>query len=241
MKRVLLILVLLIPQSLSGQTLTVTLKKTFWPDGHGKVLIGEKAITYEASKKDESRTWEYPDIQHFDRISPKEFVILTYEDRRLALGRDRQFHFVITEGELDDELFDAITARLRKPVTDRVIPAQVAAEYSVPAKHLHTFGGCEGVLKFTRDTIYYVTDHRDDAREWKLGRDVQSVWSADPYQLEIHAYDNNRREFSRTRVYNFQLKEALSQDFYRNLKLEIYGLEAARRDSNQTDGVSMKK
>jgi hypothetical protein len=241
MKRVLLILVLLIPQSLSGQTLTVTLKKTFWPDGHGKVLIGEKAITYEASKKDESRTWEYPDIQHFDRISPKEFVILTYEDRRLALGRDRQFHFVITEGELDDELFDAITARLRKPVTDRVIPAQVAAEYSVPAKHLHTFGGCEGVLKFTRDTIYYVTDHRDDAREWKLGRDVQSVWSADPYQLEIHAYDNNRRGFSRTRVYNFQLKEALSQDFYRNLKLEIYGLEAARRDSNQTDGVSMKK
>ncbi|HUU13681.1 MAG TPA: hypothetical protein VM182_08210 [Terriglobia bacterium] len=229
MKRVLLLLVLLIPQSLSGQTLTVTLKKKLWADGHGIVQIGEKAITYEASKKDESRTWEYPDIQYFDRISTKEFVILTYEDRRLAFGQDRQFHFVVTEGELDDGLFHTITARLGKPVTDRVVPAQVAAEYSVPVKHLHTFGGCEGVLKFAADTVYYVTGHRQDAREWKLGRDVQSVWSADPYQLEIHAYDNNRREFSRTRVYNFQLKEALNQDFYRNLKLELYSLEASAR------------
>ena len=241
MKRVLLVLALLIPQSLSGQTLTVVLKNRLWPDGHGKIQIGEKAITYDASKKDESRIWEYPDIQSLDRISAKEFVILTYEDRRLALGRDRQFHFVITEGELDDDLFRTITARLKKPVTDRVVPALVAAEYSVPAKHLHTFGGCEGALKFTQDTIYYATDHRKDAREWKLGRDIQSVWSADPYQLEIHAYDNNRREFSRTRVYNFQLKEALSQNFYRKLKLEIYGLEATHRDGDHRGGTAMEK
>lgn len=230
MKRVLLILALFIPQVLSGQTLTVTLKKRLWPDGHGKILIGEKAIAYEASKKDESRTWEYPDIQYFDRLSPTEFVILTYEDQRLALGRDRQFHFVVTEGELDDELFRTIAARLGKPVTNRFVPEQVAAEYSVPAKHLHTFGGCEGVLKFSGDTIYYITEHREDAREWKLGRDAQSVWSADPYQLEVHAYDNNRREFSRTRIYNFQLKKALNQVFYRNLKRKIYNLEAENRN-----------
>ena len=233
MKHVLLILILLIPGTLSGQTLTVTLKKRLWPDGHGKVLIGEKTITYEASDKDESRTWEYPDIQYFDRISTKEFVILTYEDRRLALGRDRQFHFVITEGELDDGLFQTIAARLGKPVTNRVLPQQATpAEYSIPVKHLHTFGGCEGVLKFAGNMIYYATDHREDARAWKLGRDIQSVWSSDPYQLEIHAYDNNRREFSRTRIYHFQLKERLNQVFYRNLKLKIYDLEARNRKSN---------
>ncbi len=228
MKRVLLILILFIPQTLSGQTLTVILKKKLWPDAHGTVQIGEKAISFEAKKKDQSRTWNYPDIQHFDRISAREFVILTYEDRRLTLGRDRQFHFVVTEGDLDDGLFQVIAARLGKPVTNRAIPARVAAEYSVPVKHLHTFGGCEGVLKFAADTVYYVTEHREDAREWKLGRDIQSVWSADPYQLEIHAYDNNRHEFSRTRVYNFQLKEALNQDFYRKLKSEIYSRERIR-------------
>ncbi len=110
MKRVLLLLVLLIPQSLNGQTLTVILKKKLWPDGHGKVQIGEQAIIYEASKKDESRTWGYPDIQDFCRISTKEFVILTYEDRRLDFGQDRQFHFAVIEGELDDGLFRTITA-----------------------------------------------------------------------------------------------------------------------------------
>jgi len=231
MKRVLLIFILLIPGTLGGQTLTVTLKKRLWPDGHGKVMIGEKAITYVASHKDESQTWEYPDIQYIDRISTKEFVILTYEDRRVALGRDRQFHFVITEGELNDELFQRITAQLGKPVTNRVLPQQVtSAEYSIPAKHLHTFGGCEGVLKFADNMIYYVTDHREDARVWKLGRDIQSVWSSDPYQLEIHAYDNNRREFSHTRIYHFQLKERLNQVFYCNLKLKIYNLEARNQD-----------
>ncbi len=229
MKYLLLLLAFLIPHSLSGQTFTVTLKKRLWPDGHGNIRITEKGISYEAGKKKESRTWGYPDIQHLARIGKREFVILSYEDRRLAFVRDRQYHFVITDGELDDELFRTITRRLGKPVTDRVVPAQVAAEYSVPAKHLHTSGGCEGVLKFAGDVIYYATEHQEDARQWKLGRDVQSVWSADPYQLEVHAHGNNRREFSRTRVYNFQLKQPLDADFYRNLKLRLYDLEAHSR------------
>ena len=87
------------------------------------------------------------------------------------------------------------------------------------------------LLKFADNMIYYATDHREDARAWKLGRDIQSVWSSDPYQLEIYAYENNRREFSHTRIYHFQLKERLNQGFYRNLKLKIYDLEARNRES----------
>ena len=60
-------------------------------------------------------------------------------------------------------------------------------------KHLHSFGGCEGTLRFTEDAITYVTENENDAREWSLVRDVHSVWSSDRYQLQIHAYENNRR------------------------------------------------
>lgn len=70
-----------------------------------------------------------------------------------------------------------------------------------------------------------MTDHAEDAREWQLERDVQSVWSMNRYQIEIHAYDNNRREFSRTGIYRFDLKQALDPDFYRSLKLQMYSLE----------------
>ena len=83
------------------------------------------------------------------------------------------------------------------------------------------------MLKFTADAIYYVTGNKEDAREWLWSRDVQSVWSINPYQLEVHAYDNNRREFSRTRIYQFDLKAPLDPEFYRTLKLKLYNLESA--------------
>lgn len=211
--------------TLQAETFSVVQQKTLWRDGRGKIHITDDGISYEAAKEKESRAWKYVDIQYFDRISEKEFVVLTHEDRKRYLGRDREYRFVITDGELTDDLFQTISHRLGRPVTNR-LPRDVSnADYVVPVKHLHGLGGCEGELKFTKDAIYYVTDHREDAREWLLARDVQSAWSMNPYEIEIHVYDNNRHEFSRTRVYKFNLKAPLDESFYRALKLKMYGLE----------------
>ncbi len=217
---------LAIASSAFGQTYSVIHEKTLWRDRqHGQLEISDAGIRYTATKTKEGRSWTYLDIQYFDRISKTEFVILTYDDRKLYLGRDRQYRFRITDGELSGAAFQTISARLGRPVTNRVLPDVTNVRYTVPVKHLHAFGGCEGELKFTKDAIYYVTDHAEDAREWQLERDVQSVWSMNRYQIEIHAYDNNRREFSRTGIYRFDLKQALDPDFYRSLKLKMYNLE----------------
>jgi hypothetical protein len=210
----------------SAETFPVTLEKTFWRDGKGTVEIGDQGITFTAAKKKQSRDWKWLDIQYFDRISSKEFVVLTYEDDPRLLGRDKQFRFRIMRGELSDALFASISAHLKRPVTDRVAPVDVGGAYTIPVKHEHALGGCEGDLKFAADTIYYVTKHEPDGRTWRMDRDIVSVWSDDPYRLEIRAYDNNRREFSRTATYRFDLKEKLDPDFYRRLKLKLYGLEA---------------
>ncbi|MEW5976377.1 MAG: hypothetical protein AB1898_11305 [Acidobacteriota bacterium] len=226
MKRWLLILMLLTQGSpLFAQTFSVIHKKSLWWDGHGMIEITDEGIAYKSEDKDESRTWRYPDIQYFDRIDQKQFVLLTYQDQRLMLGRDRQYHFLITKGELSDSIFQTVSQRLGKPVTNRVVPDRLSSEYTILVKHLHTLGGCEGELKFTRDAIYYVTAQEEDGRQWLLDRDLQSVWSADRYQLEIYAYDNNRREFSRSRNYRFDLKEPLDPEIYRQLKLKMYQLE----------------
>jgi hypothetical protein len=147
----------------------------------------------------------------------------------MLLGRDKRYRFLITEGELTIEIFNEIRLRLNKPATNREFPGVVNAQYELSVKHQHTFGGCEGTLKFTEDGIYYVTDHKEDAREWLFTTDIQSVWSSNRYQLEIHAFDNNRREFSRTRVYKFDLKEPLDPEMYRSLKLKLYDLESVHR------------
>ena len=221
----LLILAFLV-QPLAAQTFTVIHEKTLWRDVHGTIEITDEGIRYTSNKEKDSRSWSYQDIQYLDRISSKEFTVLTYEDEARYLGRDKSYHFIITDGVLTDELFRKISEKMDRPVTDRVQPGDVSVEYQIPVKHLHTFGGCEGILQFTGESIIYATKHKEDARDWKLGRDIQSVWSSDRYQLEIHVYENNRREFSRTRVYKFTLKTPLDPMFYKKLKLKLYDLEA---------------
>jgi hypothetical protein len=222
-----LLALLLFAQPLAARTFSVIHEKSLWRDAKGKIEITDKGIAFKADRKKDSRAWKYEDIQYFDRISSKEFTILSYEDSRLLLGRDKQYHFRITDGELTEDLFNRIRTRLNKPATNRQFPDVTKVQYQLPVKHLHTFGGCEGILKFTDDEIYYVTSDRKDAREWHIATDIQSIWSSDRYQLEIYAYDNNRREFSRTRVYKFELKTPLDPQVYRALKLRLYNLEDA--------------
>ena len=75
-------------------------------------------------------------------------------------------------------------------------------------------------MEFTTKAIYYVTKNKTDGRTWLMDRDIVSVWSDDPYRLEIRVYDNNRREFSRTATYKFDLKEKLDAEFYRESEAE---------------------
>jgi len=214
-------------QLLAAQTFPAVQEKRLWPDARGEIRITENGMEFQKAGEEAVLRWAYPDIQHFDRVSRTEFVLLSYEDAGWRkLGRDRQFRFRITSGELSDGLFETMQQRLRKPVTDRAVGQISGAEYELPVKHLHSWGGCEGRLIFTADTIYYQTNHAQDARTWQIARDIQSVWSLDLYQMELHVYENNRREFSQTRIFNFALKEPLDPVFYRTLKLKLYELES---------------
>lgn len=209
--------------------LEVVRKMPLWPDAKGTLVISEEAIEFRKEDPHERRRWQYRDIQYFDRVSRKEVVLVTYENISWQFGRDRQFRFVLTSGELTDDLFEQISRRIGRPVTDRVADGAPKEAARLAVKHLHTFGGCEGELVFGDTVIFYVTDHAKDARKWKIDRDMDSIWALNRYQLEIHVYDNNRREFSKTRVYRFQLKEPLDPVLYRDLKLRLYGLRSERR------------
>lgn len=210
--------------------------KTAWFDGSGRVEITDQGIDFQAKDAKRSRSWEWNDIQSFDRISETEFEVLTYEDSKRYLGRDRSWRFTITDGVLDDGLFAMIAGHLGRPVTDRVLDQPEDVLYQVPVKHLHTFGGCEGTLEFTADAIYYKTDDANDARQWLLARDIDSVWSSDRYRLTIYTYENNRREFRRMRAFQFDLKAPLDTAFYRELKLKLYHLESSHLPLSSSAG-----
>lgn len=220
-----LVLVLLTTAGLlAAESFPVIHKKTGWPDGKGTVEITAGGVRFTAHKEKRSRQWGWLDIQHFDRLSETVFEILTYEDRRLYLGRDRAFRFAITEGKLTDRLLEEIARRLGRPVTNRSPEKAEAPRYEIQVKHRHPLGGCEGVLQFAGGRVLYLTDHAGDAREWLLERDVDSVWSRGKYDLELHVREHNQREFNRVRVFRFQLKQPLDRQFYHDLKLALHDL-----------------
>lgn len=205
-----------------AETLRVRHDHNPWGKCTGEVIITDDGIEYRTEKKKHNRQWTWVDIQSFDRKAASAFSILSYEDQMLSFGADRSFNFtILPEAEsMSERTYQFIFQHLGKPGLDRV-SRKIEAEYQVPVKHLHTFGGCEGTLYFGRDWIVYETDHEEDARTWKRDREVQSVWSLNRYQLEIHVFEANKRAFDKTRRFRFQLKEPLNEDYYDQLRREF--------------------
>lgn len=195
-----------------------------WGDCTGELTIDSNGIRYRSDDKEEhNRDWTWTDIQSVDRLSADRFSILTYEDQKWLLGRDRPWDFTVLDpeaGGLTDRLFEVIRQNEPRPVVDRV-PRQIQADYEVPVKHLHTFGGCEGVLEFSRDWIVYRTDHKEDARTWRRDKEVAGIWSTGPFDLELEVYEKNGEDLLRTRRYRFELKKPLDETYYNRLKREL--------------------
>lgn len=220
---------LLLGAALSAAQFEVVRKKALWLDQKGALRIEDSRVCFTPrGDEEDSRCWEYADIQHLDRVSRTELALLSYEDVAWKLGRDRLYRFELIDGELSDALFAEMTARIGKPVTERVPPQELEAERGLPAKHLKTFGGSEGSLHLSPERIVYRTDAEGESREWRLDREVASVWASDPYRLEVHVYEGNPGAFRQPEVYKFALKKPLDPEMYRRLKLRLYEIDRER-------------
>lgn len=224
--RTFILLVGLVVAGHAQTSFEVVRKKPFWPNAKGTLVIGDEGVEFRREKEEDTKSWSYREIQSLDRISPTEIEILTYEDVAWRLGQDRSYKFTLLSGKIDDALFESIAQKIGLPVTDRLADDAPGDAPRLPVKHLKPFGGSEGELIFGDSAIYYATEAPKQAREWRLDRDVESVWAAHRYQLELHVFEAGRRDFDDTQVYRFQLKKPLDPDLYQSLKLRLYDLRA---------------
>ncbi len=204
-------------------------KKALWHDQEGTLRVGPSNVCFTPKEDGETpRCWKYEDIQYLDRVRPTELMLLTYEDVAWKLGRDRSYRFELLSGELSDQLFERMIEDVGKPATDRVVQEISAAQREIPVKHLKPLGGSEGSIHISAERIVYLTDAQEQSRKWSLGREVASVWSSDPYRLEIHVFEGNAGAFRQPKVYKFALKRPLDAELYRRLKLRIYRIDRER-------------
>ena len=181
----------------------------------GKVTVTDDGIQFAGAKKGHAWTWKYQDIQQLT-LAPGRLIVLTYHDRKLRLGADREFEF---RGTIPAGLAARWSAKLDQRFVARLAPAD-ASGWSLPVKHLQRVKGSEGKLTFGPDQIVYATPAKEDSRTWRY-EDIEGISSSGPFQLTITTFERARSHYGDRKGFNFQLKQALNEAQYNQLWLDI--------------------
>lgn len=223
------LLLLALPLAGAETSFEAKWKKSIRPDVDGALIVHEGGIRFQPERETKQvLEWSFEDVQHLDRASPTEVAIQSYSDSISRLGRDRWYRFVLVNSTFPDELHTKVVYRIGRPATDRVAREPVDAEVAIPAKNMRLLRGSEGVLYFTPEWVIYSTGRSGHSRAWRLDRDVETVWSSDPYRLEVHVLGGSEAFARRTDVYRFSLKKPLDRSYYDGLRMMLYSLRNSR-------------
>lgn len=223
------LLLLALPLAAAETSFEAKWKKAVRSDVGGTLSFHDEGIRFQPQKETKQvLEWSFEDVQHLDRAGPTEVAIQSYSDSMSRLGRDRWYRFVLVDSAFPDELHARVVNRIGRPATDRVAREPADAEVAIPAKNVRLLRGSEGMLYFTPEWVIYSTERRGHSRAWRLDRDVEAVWSSDPYRLEVHVLGGSEAFARQTDVYRFSLKRPLDRSYYDGLKMKLYSLRSSR-------------
>lgn len=194
----------------------------FWGGGEGTLSIGPQGLTFqEEDDEDHSRSWSFSQIQRLTVRSPRRLEILTYEDVKWQLNRDRTYHLELLDSEITPEVVAFLRVRLPAPPVSAVLsPAPAQPWHTVPAKHLHSLGGgCLGRLLFTEEALVFESQQREHSRSWPL-ETLLDLGRMSAFHLRVEAQEGS--SLSRGRTYQFQLQEPLPETVYDRLWRRLY-------------------
>lgn len=169
-----------------------------------EITFTDTGIRFEDKKH--AAMWKYEDIQRLE-LAPDELTILTYEDSKWQLGRDRRYDFDQLPKDMSAKLYPSLYARLDQRFVAEVSDAFVDPIWQAPAKVLHGLGGSQGTIKVGADRLVFESSGTEDSRTWRYS-DVTGFSSAGPFELTVTALDGPTR---------FQLKQALPEDRFNDL------------------------
>ena len=185
----------------------------------GELIINNEGVEYRTENKSHARKWTYTDIRMIKLDSPKKVEVLTYESKRLQLGRDENFEFKVLSGEVTKEVSDFLLARVSRPLATSFAQTEDKAKYEFPVRHRHQLSGCQGTLKIYEDKVIYESGKAENSRYWRLS-DIQSFSRTGPYQFSITTYEP--KFGGPTKVFNFDLKERMDEEVYDYLWAKVY-------------------
>jgi len=200
----------------SAQTATVRHKHARGNEpGELQVTAAGISFSEPGKGKKHSRTWKYEDIQQLE-LSPSTIRILTYEDQKWVLGRDREYEFIALPPGFADQVYEIWRDRLDQRFIADLPDAQVRVQWEVPAKLLGAMQGSHGVIRLGEDRIVYQSDKPGQSRTWRL-EDINNVASAGPFDLSVVTSEHSGAFHSGSREFRFQLKQPMPEARYNDL------------------------
>ena len=182
---------------------------SFLYSDHGTLLIDRSGVEFR-SANGHSRRWAFEQISGAF-IAPHRLVLKTYVNRTLHLPGERQYSFEFTRA-LPPAVAAAFAEAIRRPSQNADPDPNAPAIAVIPVRHRTLTGGTNGVLRFRKEGIDYITRSKGDSRSWRWA-DLQSLSDPDPYQLFVFGYRD---------TYTFDLKAALSRSLIDCATDEIY-------------------
>jgi hypothetical protein len=176
--------------------------------GEGVLTIGETFLSFEEAGKQarHSRRWGYDDIQELV-LAPDTLRVVTYEDQRWELGRDRVYVFDRLPAELAGNTYPMLAKRLDQRFVAALADERVVPAWQTPAKLAHGREGSHGLLLFGSDQVVYKSTGPGESRTWRI-TDLENVSSSDRFDLTIATHE---------RDFRFQLKQPLPEIPFRQL------------------------
>ncbi|MGH9400956.1 MAG: hypothetical protein ACRD2P_02480 [Terriglobia bacterium] len=176
----------------------------------GTIEIGGQGVVFRADKG-QSLSWSFISIQSF-YVTRHKLEIRGYANRGWRLPGEKVYRFDLSRA-VPPDVAATLAARVGKPSQNGDPDSGLPAFTSIPARHPTRTGGSNGVLRFNRKSIDYVTPSGRDSRSWRWA-DIQTLVHPAAYQFTVGGY----RE-----TYRFKLKQPMSQALFDRLWDAVYG------------------
>jgi len=178
-------------------------------DCRGTLRITPAGVEFKSERAKDSRAWNFDAIRALEIKSPTEVTVVTYEDQKRWLGKDKVFEFTLLGKTAAPELSAFLLSHVKRPMELAVIPEEGAAPaFQIPVKHLHTIVGAMGVLRIYPDRVVFQSAKPGDSRYWRLS-DIERCSQPDRFRFQIVSY--MPKAGGPTEVYNFQLMQDLPE------------------------------
>lgn len=192
----------------------------FRGSGRGLLSISERGMQYrEQGRPAHAWDWSWDDVQQL-WIAPRSLRVLTYEDSRWQLGRDRSHRFDLAGAGSFEEAWTFLKDRLDQRLVAALAQPEGDLWWSVPAKRLRRFGGDHGELIVTSAGVVFRSRAGEASRTWRW-RDLESVSRTGPFQLTFTTYERALADYGALKSFTFQLKRPLEDEAFRRLRLRV--------------------